>query len=463
MTKRYLMRLGKTPFEAIDGFDTLERNSIGGNNGNLIFGAASHKLFSTEGTEVEANRYVINRHMADRVNDEYDGFILPLANAFRPSFETEMLRTAEFIEKLTIPFIMLSGGVQIPASGDTAALRKMEPTIKRFARAVLNKSSALSVRGEKSAEYLRSLGFSDVEVIGCPSMTMNGPGHTVRPSTSISEGAPIAYNIETSNPFGAALIRDAEERFNAVYMPQDRATLEMLLWGTSPHPGSSPEYPLNKHHRQFADNVAEYHLDASTWIGRMSDMEFSFGARIHGNIAAVLAGTPAVVLAHDQRTLELAEYHEIPHLDAQSDRIPDTVEELFGNADFTAFNSGHTERFDKVEKYLHENGFSHIYERGQEKALEEYSEKLRETAFPNAQKSTLAGASKDVQKMMEIIQTRHAATSKSLKKSNHQHESMRKKVADLARRVHGSERSDRAGNRSTDLFKRALRRLSSGR
>jgi hypothetical protein len=28
--------------------------------------------------------------MAAKVNDEYDGFILPLANAFRPGFEAEL-------------------------------------------------------------------------------------------------------------------------------------------------------------------------------------------------------------------------------------------------------------------------------------------------------------------------------------------------------------------------------------
>ena len=177
MSKRFLMRLGKTPFEVFDGFDTLDRNTIGRNNGNLIFGMAAHKLFSTAGTVVDANRYKINGAMAAKVNDEYDGFILPLANAFRPGFEAELARTTDFIEKLTIPFLMLSGGAQLPLDGDPAALKKIEPTVRRFAKAVLEKSSALTVRGELTAEYLRSLGFKDVIVVGCPSMTMNGRGH----------------------------------------------------------------------------------------------------------------------------------------------------------------------------------------------------------------------------------------------------------------------------------------------
>src|SRR5699024_12034548 len=149
---RYLMRLGKNPFESVTGFSTFDRNTIGGNNGNLIFGAAAHKLLSTEDVVVEANHYQVNKNMADKVNAEYDAFILPLANVFRPSFEPELLRTAELIEKLNIPVLMLSGGAQIGESGDTSHLAPMEPTIKRFVRAVLEKSSHITVRGEVSAE-----------------------------------------------------------------------------------------------------------------------------------------------------------------------------------------------------------------------------------------------------------------------------------------------------------------------
>ena len=47
MTKRILMRLGKTPFELADPYRTLDRNLLGTNSGNLIYGAAAHKLFST--------------------------------------------------------------------------------------------------------------------------------------------------------------------------------------------------------------------------------------------------------------------------------------------------------------------------------------------------------------------------------------------------------------------------------
>ena len=415
MSKRYLMRLGKTPFETADGFDTLDRNTIGRNNGNLIFGAASHKLFTTADTVVEANQYKINKSMADRVNAEYDGFILPLANAFRPGFEAELTRTAEFIERLKIPFLMLSGGAQLPLDGDPAGLKMIEPTVKRFARAVLEKSSALTVRGELTAEYLNSLGFKDVIVVGCPSMTMNGRGHRVDKADSIEPGASVAYNLQTNNPFGGSLISDAEFHYDATYMPQDLATLELMLWGTTPYIADDDRLPMERTHHQFSEGKAEFQIDASTWIRRMSEMKFSFGPRIHGNIAAILAGTPGIVMAHDGRTLELSRYHGIPNIDLNSRDSPEEVAELYEQADFSEFNRGHPERFDKLSDFIHDNGFTHIYDPGQEQALAEYEGRIDATEYPAPQKSIWCDIPPEFARMASVLQERYLALKKAQK------------------------------------------------
>ncbi|MGP9536755.1 polysaccharide pyruvyl transferase family protein [Brachybacterium sp. AOP43-C2-M15] len=388
MTTRYLMRLGKTPFDVVDPFLTLERNLLGTNSGNLVYGAAAHKLFSTADTVVDANRYRINAGMAAQVNDEYDGFILPLANAFRPEFEGQLLRTAQFLERLTIPFLLLSCGAQLPLDGDPTALKAMEPTVKRFARAVLNGSSALSVRGEMTADYLASLGFRDVVVVGCPSLALHGPGHRVEVPQALRPGAPIAYNLETKDPFGGDLVEDAEARYRATYIPQEHGTLELMLWASEPYAATDPRLPLERTHPQFTAARAELFIDAYPWIDRLSGMDFSFGARAHGNIAAVLAGTPAVMLAHDSRTLELARYHGIPSLVRGTDPEPGTVQELYAHADFTEFNRGHAERFEALSRFVHDNGFTHIYDAGQEAALADYEQRVASTDFQPAVRPT---------------------------------------------------------------------------
>lgn len=453
MSKRYLMRLGKTPFEAVDAFHTLDRNTLGTNNGNLVYGAASHKLFSTRDTVVDANRYKINAAMADRVNDEYDGFILPLANAFRPEFENELLRTAQFLERLTIPFLMLSGGAQLPPDGDPASLRKMEPTIRRFARAVLDGSSKLSVRGEMSAAYLRSLGFDDVVVVGCPSMTLHGPGHRVEVPDTLQPGAPIAYNLETKDPFGGDLIEDAEHNYLATYLPQEHGTLELMLWATAPYSEADLRLPLDSSHQQFASGQAEFYLDAYPWIDRLAEMDFSFGARAHGNIAAVLGGTPCVMLAHDSRTFELARYHGIPYVVRGTEPLPATVQELYALADFSEFNRGHTERFQRLSDFIHENGFEHIYDPGQESARAHYEARIRRIDFPPPVRPTWQDRPADVAHRHAVLQER----------SNRQKQQQAQLRRDLGRlKAHSNdqlaqltERVDQAEKRAAAAVRRA--------
>ena len=388
MTTRYLMRLGKTPFDVVDPFLTLDRNLLGTNSGNLIYGAVAHKLFSTKDTEVDANYYRINAGMAAAVNDEYDGFILPLANAFRPEFEGQLLRTTQFLERLTIPFVMLSGGAQLPLDGDPAALKAMEPTVKRFARAVLNGSSALSVRGEMTADYLVSLGFKDVVVVGCPSLALHGPGHRIEVPAALEPGAPIAYNVETKDPFGGDVVEDAERHYAATYIAQEHGTLELMLWASDPYAATDQRLPLERSHPQFTGARAELFIDAYPWLDRLSAMSFSFGARAHGNIAAILAGTPAVMLTHDSRTLELARHHGIPSLVRGTDPDPTSVQELYSHADFTEFNRGHAERFETLSRFIHDNGFEHIFDPGQESALAAYEQRVEETDFQAAVRPT---------------------------------------------------------------------------
>ncbi|ATG51801.1 hypothetical protein CFK38_09910 [Brachybacterium vulturis] len=445
MTTRYLMRLGKSPFEVADAFHTLDHNLLGTNSGNLIYGAAAHKLLSTRDTVVEPSHYRINGAYAAEVNAEYDGFILPLANAFRPNFEDQLRRTADFLERLTIPFVMLSGGAQLPLDGDPSELKAMEPTITRFARAVLNGSSALTVRGEMTADYLHSLGFKDVLVVGCPSLTLHGPGHRVEVPAELEAGAQVAYNMETKDPFGGDLIADAEHHYRATYIPQEHGTLELMLWATSPYETADPRLPLERSHSQFTAARAEMFIDAYPWIERLSQMDFSFGARAHGNIAAVLAGTPSVMLAHDSRTLELARYHGIPSLTWGRDEVPGTVEELYARADFTEFNRGHADRFDTLSSFLHDNGFAHIYDPGQESARHEYEQRIRQVSFPPAVRPTWLGETPETTHRHAVLQDREARRKQT-------HSAIRREAA--ARQKRTQEQLAQLGRRVEEAEKR---------
>lgn len=388
---RILIRAGKSPFTPMTAYDTFDKNVIGNNNGNLLFSSATHKLLAADGVAVKAHGLTLSKNHAAKVSAEFDAFVLPLANAFRPDFGRHLRFINEFIEALTIPTVMLSGGAQIEPGGGFESLDSIKEEVKRFCRAVLKTSSHITVRGERTAEYIRSLGFSDVLVIGCPSMTMNGPGHAVR-EIQKKEKYKLAYNIESSKDLMGALVESVEREHDATYFPQDMGTFEQMLWGVEKYKATrDPRLPLRTSHNQFTTNKAEYHLDPYTWINRMRDFDLSFGPRIHGNVIPILAGTPSVVFAHDSRTLELAEYHEIPHFTPDEVSSVESLDEVISRADFTKFNAGHTARFEKVQKFLNDNGIATIYDKGQEQARVKYENRLAQTDFPAPQGTEWAG------------------------------------------------------------------------
>lgn len=380
---RVLIRAGKDPMTPSDPFDTLDRDLIGRNSGNLIFAAAAHKLLSASDVNVVANGYSFDPRTADRVNDEYDYVVLPFANAFRASYEPQLKQISAFIEKLDIPVIMLSGGAQSTTDGSFSNLKKIEPTVKRFVGSVLDRSTNITVRGEQTADYIRSLGFRDVDVIGCPSMTMNGRNHRVENPES-KDNYKIAYNVQTSKDIIGGLVEEIERDFDATYVPQDLATLEMMLWGKDEYPQErDPRLPLRMNHEQFQRNRARFMVDAYTWIDFMGGVDLSIGPRIHGNIAAILAGKPAVVISHDSRTEELADYHRIPRFTPQeldgNWGVADAIERM----DFQEFNAGQPQRFDKVIGFLHKNGLRTIFDPGEEHTLESYEANIQSSKCPD--------------------------------------------------------------------------------
>jgi hypothetical protein len=65
--------------------------------------------------------------------------------------------------------------------------------------------------------------------------------------------------------------------------------------------GNSRSLPFSRDRRGFYFSACE------PGINDISGQSFCVGSRIHGTISGVLAGTPALLIGHDARTLELRE------------------------------------------------------------------------------------------------------------------------------------------------------------
>jgi hypothetical protein len=372
--KRILIRSGKSPFTVASPEKFLQQDLMGTNSGNLLFSDVTHKLLLTENTRITSNglKTVATAERAQQINDQYDVFVIPLANAFRPSFKSALDRLSALIEQLTIPVVVLGVGAQVSDDYRTERLQPIETSVKRFVRAVLRKSATIGVRGELTASYLKHLGFNDVDIIGCPSMFMHGETFpALRDPGTIDASSRIAINLSPgASRIGdiAGLARHAYERFpRLTYFAQNLADADIMFWGdTSAVTGAGGSQPLPRrlNHPLFRENKVRFPLDPRTWLEELATHDFSYGTRIHGNIAPLLVGTPSVVLVHDSRTLELCRYFGIPHRllrDLPGDIHP---ADLYEQADYSEMYNGHKERFDTFRAFLDRNSLENTFSHG---------------------------------------------------------------------------------------------------
>ncbi|MEV6170449.1 polysaccharide pyruvyl transferase family protein [Streptomyces sp. NPDC051954] len=366
--------------------EALHRDVFATNSGNLIFSDAAHKILETPDTEVVSNGIRTDVAAAARINEQYDVFVVPLANAFRPSFEQQLKRLTRLIGKLRIPVVVMGVGAQTGLNYDPARLKPIEPAVREFVSAVLDRSASIGVRGEFTEKYLTDMGFRDVEVIGCPSLFLYGKELAVsKRRPELTGDSRIAVNGSHSAVRSQGLDRiigDAHERYPHLrFVGQNLSDARQLHWRDLSDPNSQvTAMPTHPDHPMYREDKVRVYVDPITWIDDLRGFDFSFGSRIHGNIAALLAGTPATVLCGDSRTLELCRYFGIPH--RRIDQLPDGVDpaSLYEEADLTELTGGHQERFERFTAFLDRNGLRNTFTHGDGGAA--FDERMRALAFP---------------------------------------------------------------------------------
>jgi hypothetical protein len=403
-----LIRAHKNPFTVADADTTYRQNLIGNNTGNLVFSQAVYRLLSASDAHLETSG--LARSHPRVINSRFDHVVIPLANAFRPSYIETMDALSNLIEQLTIPVTVLGVGSQASLDGVYRGADIVNPATTRFVRAVLDHSPSIGVRGEHTRDYLQSLGFGDehVKVIGCPSMFMYGPDLKVEKKVeSLGFDSPIAFNVSPYVPEMGPLSLYAAEKFpNLVYMAQNIQTLELMLYGSYPkgkkmNAMAASGAPITLDHPLIRSDRVRFFLDPKTWFEHLAQYDFSFGTRIHGNIAALLAGTPALLLAHDSRTLELAEYHEIPHRTITSIEEDAEALGLYAECDWNRLNKAHPDRWDTFASFLGEHRLKQVYDEGQDPSA--FDDRLAVTEFAPPVRTLMGFSPEELYEMRRTV------------------------------------------------------------
>jgi len=347
---RILLRAGYSPLQAAPA-NTPSRAGFG-NSGNILFSHSVFKGLYKHQNQIDIDGYDPEFASPEEINERYDAYVLPMANAFRPEFEAVLGRYTALIRRLKIPCIVVGVGAQ--AGLDLAELRgaPMDATVKDFASAVLDRSPAIGVRGEHSRDYLNRLGFNAIDIIGCPSMFFCGAEFSVlvkRPEDSM--GLIAVNHGPGADAASAGFARSILASYpNSTFIAQETANAQ--AWSAIVSEKSSLGQPHRvRHFREIAP-----------WLAFMRTRSFSIGTRIHGNIAALLAGVPAVVIVHDSRTREIARHHRIPHLLAGTVTADSELEAILASVDVSPTNTAAGPLLDHFKAFLEKSGLDHAYD-----------------------------------------------------------------------------------------------------
>lgn len=359
--KKILVRAGMNPWELYSPDEVLSRNLIGNNSGNLIYAYGIFQALETDKVTLEADYYQAAPDKASQISREYGAYVIPLADAFRRDFIPHLVQLTKLVQKLTIPCIVPGVGLRAPYEPNLKEKRPFDKEVKAFVKAVLNHSSMIGVRGEITGEYLKKLGFReemDYRVIGCPSMYARGMKIEVKKPV-LTEQSKINVNYSVLSPTEAIrfLNRILEERTYTWLTAQRINELKLLYLGTSyRHQQDKPEYPTSICDSVYQRDQVRFFINAVQWIESMKEMDFSIGGRMHGNIAAWIAGTPALFFPHDGRMRELVEFHRLPSVPAQETGKLESLEEAIEKADWRSAKLCQELNFRRYMDFLAMNG-----------------------------------------------------------------------------------------------------------
>lgn len=378
MTK-ILMRAGMSPIKKYSVMEMIHNNMIGNNMGNMLFPYAIMNNIMTDDVKIDTRLFFdsISKRKIDKINRKYDYFLIPLANAFRISFIDELNRITSFVEQLKIPAIVIGVGVQRKAS-DAVKILELCDAVRRFMDAVLKRSAMVGVRGENTAKYLELLGYErekDFTVVGCPSMYLYGDKLPDNHYHCLDDNSKISINskAELKEPLHEFLYHTKQKFKDVCYVPQVIDEIRHMYYGKDTvknlTDNISKFFPMKFGYEKEGEWEAKSFLHPQAWMDYLKERDFSVGSRIHGNIAAILAGTPCFIIVSDERIKELVEYHKIPHCFLKDLKPDSDLLEMIQSQDFNSIYDGYKERFEHYLDFLHKNGLKTVFDEKEEKSL----------------------------------------------------------------------------------------------
>lgn len=341
------------------GSDALKAS--GNNFGNMLFTNAVYK-------QVKGCKHLGFSFDPVVAKENFDSIIIPGANWINLSQDWKSL--ADILDATQLPCSSIGLGAQL------ASIKEVESIpegTKKLLKVISERCHSFGVRGEFTAEVVKKLGINNVEVLGCPSAFYYGKVAGIRgvsssyeisnigigPTRYVLPGRSADRSMDKQRQLYQFAIREA----SSIYYQSEAFEISILA-------REEPEQELDlacayygvRNFSELRKKIllkGKYHKDLEHWISDSRKDDIYVGTRIHGAIAATLGGTPAILIAHDKRTAELAEQMCMPCIsidDFDVSMLYD-INGLVEKFDFVKFQRRSALNFKRVLKFYASNGF----------------------------------------------------------------------------------------------------------
>jgi hypothetical protein len=297
-------------------------NKSGGNTGNFAYVQA---LWNHLSPHVE----IFPWHASpDKIRQTCGVVVIACPNQLGP--HTDLEGPAQTLEKIGLPILAVGLGAQ---AAITDAKVELSTGTKRWLDVVAAHAPAkapnIGVRGEFSRQQVERHGAaSRAVVVGCPSNFINPDpflgamlGQKFRNLCLDRIAVPAGLHLWPLLKAIEQSLADLVEMTSGLYVAQSEIDMIRLSRGEWSRVDAKTLTDLREYirprlsdeeFRVWCKRYAVCFPDSNSWMEAMRNFDFVVGARFHGVMLALQAGTPGGVIAHDSRTLEMCETMQIP-------------------------------------------------------------------------------------------------------------------------------------------------------
>lgn len=323
------------------------------------------------------------------VKNDSDSYIIFAANVLRNNVQLNYEKWFEFLGRCKKPINIMGLGAQ-------TTLEEMNPRkyanglsseMVRWIQMIADRCNVVGVRGEFTADVLKSLGIKNVDAVGCPTYFVNGYAQPQIIKKNLSELRNVVFHtcwepysdwhvqwnravldnmLQFSNP---AFVIQSEFKF-LPYLIANTDQLQSLMALQNSDISASVDaicrhFGLDEYDVVTNDKIRHlFHIfsDMNKWAEFIKSYDVAFGFRIHGNIIALKNGVPAIDIATDSRVYEMCELFKIPYVRVnQFDSTELNFNKIYEQADFSEMNKQYPVLLQNFINFLDKNNIKHLY------------------------------------------------------------------------------------------------------